>query len=1184
MSAFSDWNGPDNNRNVPILPILRALEEKVQAVQTQLAADELTLGGHIEGNVDFSPQSVHNANAALASLLAQITTAYKLYTDAQISTRVTNEGSPIRNLINTAQNNAEAYAKDYADERLLDAKDFANTQDDAVKQLLTVTGGQGWKSLTDLTNQVNAYIKYFDLTNNKLKIDEIGLFTAATLKIRNDVDIYGKLHCKQLRAEYNLDFVNFAFKPGLLVNADDDDPMGVLLIGELSQDWQSLMDGQQFPDASGYTRAKPARVYLKFVNTEPWEAIVDMTVSYGSSTSAPTLRGGVSALVAMDDARSKIGPHGFKGIGFGLYYSTTPTGEYHVYLGIKVHEVNDPDAVYHTNGIVAGCEYYMAGVNFIPGITTAVSSAHLIQGTAIKVTNTGEFAATNINATGNIGGGAITDGEGNVIIENPPTNETIFGSRENPKDLIFYSNGRPTVYFKEDGGDAITLHKMAFLSDIIQSIYWQRSVDVVYNTLTGLDGMKLYYSSSGTLVSPDDPDVDPDRTVAGMYTTNPYTGNPQGIVFTEGMTALIRDPVDEDDPNKYTETGIPDGVYSETFNPAGGTGTLALISGVDADQMVYGPVYGTLLKDSAGTIARCTSKIGETFTYETTPLNYFTYQLPTYATFSATGHWVALDPPIPLPKTFDGIISHVTYEWSGHVDVPVTEGTVPYFHDSYVTWIPRNENNLTLQGHGKDWDEVLIDLSGYRTYLEQDRIDKEIVMLDATQPDYEAQGQTLEVTMPGTVEKVTIPNPAFIKHKPWTGIAEIDGGSFMQPAYNAWLYEVDGGDYTDSVLGKSSIAQGPGADEHFPNAIMRLMRGTKREDMPEVGADKINSSPAYVWNNYKYSLRWIDDTKELWFNDGSVPAEDAPWRSDGGSDGLKLISSASWAFYLNVGDWPGADVPAGSWTVMGPRISLDETGGRWTNDSGSGLWYYTLDEVLSKNSLTFAGVPRYNDANTQHRYLVATVNPAGDRDFQQGSVSGDVGARLFIADDGVGTDGNEYRAYYTQGDAAGLPEPDREIAVKGWVEDTIPIYLKTVDVHANLPTDDIIPSDLCIVVDDSDYVNPDDNTDVHTGESWLYQVVTAPDDTKVWHAECRVDVLNDQLALVINDLIAEDSKYHTPETITENGDKFLPYDGTDGRYESQALFNDAVVEKVNWLITQYGDIGPELDIINGEVV
>lgn len=260
MSTFTEFNGPQQGMTGPTLSQLTAMIEAYNKLSTQLQA-------HVEKAVS-EVSDVHNVKAYVDHIKATITSAYTLAINTQVqgineqidliedsidtkadATTVTTQLETISNSINELQTLVDT---------LVDTDDFNNAINNINSSLATIQ-----EALDDFVAHWS--IDEDDATfDGTLKADEV----TAKVKALNSVD-YVKW------SEFQAPFAG--------TGGQDASTQGVYVLGCLSEDWS---EDANPPANNTY---KPSRIYVKYLNSEPFDAIIDVAVMQKDNVYAGTL-------------------------------------------------------------------------------------------------------------------------------------------------------------------------------------------------------------------------------------------------------------------------------------------------------------------------------------------------------------------------------------------------------------------------------------------------------------------------------------------------------------------------------------------------------------------------------------------------------------------------------------------------------------------------------------------------------------------------------------------------------------------------------------------------------------------------------------------------------------------------------------------------------------------------------
>jgi hypothetical protein len=622
--------------------------------------------------------------------------------------------------------------------------------------------------------------------------------------------------------EYSLRFV----KPRLIttLKVADDTSNQVQIV--------AMMDEAEVPAATvDLTKAHGSIAWLKYVNTNPWSMCVN---AVGNNRDLLEFTGNIEALVAKTAAR--------EGLSAGVYRGTDSNGKHHFYIGILAEETTL-------------LQLYISGINLAP----VGDSNFIAPNGSVKL-----VISRTYNNSSAIQSDDYEDDDGNDVLRTDPDASTlILGNATH--DLILRSLTRPEV---EIGNDP-ALEQVAFLSDLASTVYFQRQVEVICDTLIEMNSLKVTVTDDEdeTIVKWQDTPTEGFKNIPGIYTTAVKADNPMGIKFTEDMIGLVR--------NSGTSKILPDGHVNTDFPAELGALTslpIDQINHLDTDFMKIGTadanINGSIVTDNHDYKAKIFDYITSQNLVSFIVVNItpgvdvgFSYTLPQYTVFNGT-EWEGTN-IVPVPGTKDDYVHDVTYEWAGYHFVQGSD----HYLEGYVLWSPHHENTQTMNYTGVAWSNIDLAMDGYRTSIEQDYIDTVLREVGTTQSDYQENNPVTTIQLPGRDPQI-VPNPSYIQNKPWTGVAILDGGSFVEPGIEqAWL--VDGGDFTGMNGATKNVLEPPIVSPRnlFRNVIQRVWRGAYVE-MPELQPNATEGT----WQMYGSVLRWCSDTQSLYITDPSLPA------------------------------------------------------------------------------------------------------------------------------------------------------------------------------------------------------------------------------------------------------------------------------------------------------------------------
>jgi hypothetical protein len=870
MSSFSEWNGPVGGYGAgPQLPSVQSLQnliERIGVLTTELRALDTAFVAHKDLTINGSSSS-------------QLHGDIKTYVNSQTQVAV----DSLKDATLGFMKIKDAYDKAVAavEPKFAGvATSIAQVQamiEPAVEMLRETLVGKLSDTTTAYTfrgvqNYLTALQQTLDNTATAVNTTTLTLTTLKSKVAGALISVTDVLDCTNIFAtlwiRYYTDFRNMAFINGQVVPIAAGNPYpnslnSVVLVGVLSDVWDETKTEDHVPVLQAKQREKAARVYLKFVNSEPWNAIIDMTVTKDPNKSGPSsVSGSMYAIASITAGRPPLDPTFPKDdqtlLAFGLYTGTSSDGKEHVYLGVLTGDVlGQPSYLSGTMNLWPGQTYHIAGNNFLPLTPAMYSNSGVVEITRVQFEHSGmaidkliasSWIETNEYRDLQHNGVAVTDYSKNTLTIGDPDVERM-------RSLKVYSTDRPSVFMRD-----LAEHKVAFLTDLSQSLYWQRSVDIIMPDFDTVAASVVYIRSltDETIVSPNTAGA---VAVPGYYTTDPSGATTSGVIFQNLQhtpTALVR--------NGGTTATLVDGKYGGVWVNAGTPLQLSSVSGLDISRFAPGVTLEDQ-NDQQLVVLVVTPQTNEFTANLVAPGQIHNYIEPAYYTFvkgTATGdfgHWEAAGAiRIAVPATFDAdgalvFITDVTYEWAGaSLEQDRLPGVDNYYVPSYVTWTPHHDNLILYPEFENvpepSWGELDLGLDGFRGVVRQDEIDNSLQLLAAVQPDFYEQRPTINWQRPEQ-EPVRIANPAHINDRPWSGIAVLDGGTFLTPSmYETWY--VDGGDFTNMVANFNNALRPVPSTNFFGNSIQRLFRGLYTKQ-PEL---QYSNVPQAIWNQYGNTLRW----------------------------------------------------------------------------------------------------------------------------------------------------------------------------------------------------------------------------------------------------------------------------------------------------------------------------------------
>jgi hypothetical protein len=850
MSAFSNWNGPGDCGGGASLPQIQTLEQLIAQVTTlqntltnlgnaySTHITETTSAHSIPAQITAGIAAAQLDIARLDALLAGIGPTVTSYVAGQISGAT----SPLAASITALQQALNGIGISASS-----IKAYVDNADNMLRASINLNSS----SITSLQNDLTAF-------QASLQNDSLTLRVAIdTIK---DINV-GRVRLREL-ADFNKWFLRAA---PLRPVASTPNGNVVAILGYLSQDYFGPPPTDSDPVAPN--AHKSAIAFVKYNNSRPWNVIVEMSAIFDPDPTVQEYTGSLTVLSAKTEGRKAyptVLPAGWTEplppLRFGLYYGTNETGsQKRIYLGVIS---SDTYGITYDPGSNTGTlQHFVAGINFHPLDNGSEPQGGVTEIVSVDVHSDSSFSVTNLNAK-TIQANIYQDGAGKSIWEEgsgPEGPYLTLGDKS--VHLELESKDRPTVQH----GDG-SRHDIAYLSDIANSIYWQQAVTVSAETLSLLNAERVtIVIATGEVVTWQPNPTATFSNVPGFYTSDKTGDAPSGHVFTTSDVALIR-------KSDLPTESWADGKFNGEFDIAT-TYSIDRLVNIERDAI---KVHNGALP--MPTLADGTTFIDDTNAYfsityyndlvtppqfradSIAPSQLYPYIIPAYARFNGSIWTVVAADAIHVPTTFDGYVHDITYEWAGyHIQLS------GWYVQSYIMWTAHHQNKTSMNYTIDDWAYIDLQMEGYRTSDRQDAIDKELVMLGAAQADYSEVRSTIPFQLPEQLVPTDIPNPAYIHHRPWTGVAILESGTFLEPLYyHDWM--VDGGDFTGmaSAIDPGVIPWVP-SDRQFRNAIIRIWHGNYA-NTPELGKPPTE----FEWPNFEFTWRWLDDKHWHQFSNGTA--------------------------------------------------------------------------------------------------------------------------------------------------------------------------------------------------------------------------------------------------------------------------------------------------------------------------
>ena len=320
MSTFTEWSGPQGHgfNSKDLINLIEAYNEL-----------SIKLNRHIDA-VAPTDTVVHGIKAALDALKADL--------EGEITLRATkNEVNDIRGTIDTlATKQALQNAQQSLGEQIASKADASTVN--AKADRVEVNSLRSFAETTRL--DLDSLITAWNFFKAKCDVDS-ATNTLFNTTVESTKALIGKIQARKL-----IDFVEWSE-----VNAQyagtgsqtDTSTNGLYVLGKLSSNW----DKQPNPPSSN--KFKAARAFIKYENTKPFDAIIDMSCTKTGNGWTGAIRAQVS--------KEKGVWHGMQ---FHLVHATDNSGEDAIYLCISA------DGLAKDSYNSSALNFFVAGINFIP--------------------------------------------------------------------------------------------------------------------------------------------------------------------------------------------------------------------------------------------------------------------------------------------------------------------------------------------------------------------------------------------------------------------------------------------------------------------------------------------------------------------------------------------------------------------------------------------------------------------------------------------------------------------------------------------------------------------------------------------------------------------------------------------------------------------------------------------------
>ena len=336
MSTFTQWNGPQGASGPSakdITALIDAYNSMSSALQAHLAATAPT-DSAVHGIVNY----VNSIKTELQALLGA-----KAENTALSAVKETADAAATKQALLDAVQNMEQLISAKADTKALAAKADTALTDTMQKSIDTIT-----EMLDKLQAEWDKFAAHYT--------DETTALAFSTI-IKTTEYFIGKAH-----VHYVIDFTKWSHFTAPYAGTgtqDSSDTNGIFILGCLSMDWA---DDDNAPEKE--QSAKAARAYIKYVNTNPFDAIIDMSATKADGKFTGSLSVHMS---------KKAGT--WQNMKFHLVHGTDSKGNEAVYLGVSSSKLASAGSDY------SNVNFHVAGVNFLaPGQIGFVVPTGLLNG------------------------------------------------------------------------------------------------------------------------------------------------------------------------------------------------------------------------------------------------------------------------------------------------------------------------------------------------------------------------------------------------------------------------------------------------------------------------------------------------------------------------------------------------------------------------------------------------------------------------------------------------------------------------------------------------------------------------------------------------------------------------------------------------------------------------------------
>ena len=330
MSTFTQWNSPNAGAaaNIPVqkfTELIAAYSEVVNKIDRHIKSvtneDDHHVIDYVKGELEKFEHLLDSKFATPANIAEAINNLYKA--NGEMKRQV------------------EQWATNALSEPLA-ARVDRQTLEQELNKYQTVTSASSMQNTINSLVEISEALEGFmNLYKKKFSVDDSD--SKNIIHKFEDTLEAEKLLVDTLRVHKYLDFTKWGTVALQYAGtgANDTETAGMYIVGRVSDDWKD--DPQEISDA------KSCRVYLKYVNSHPFDAIVDITVT----KTADGYNGNIQAMVSKGD-------NFWENLRFHLVEVTDTQHGIGVYLGISTSSL--ANTVSNFNSLTIR----VAGVNFIP--------------------------------------------------------------------------------------------------------------------------------------------------------------------------------------------------------------------------------------------------------------------------------------------------------------------------------------------------------------------------------------------------------------------------------------------------------------------------------------------------------------------------------------------------------------------------------------------------------------------------------------------------------------------------------------------------------------------------------------------------------------------------------------------------------------------------------------------------